>query len=162
MWRSCLKIELVTGILSENAQMVISRCAFGVGHIGHFIYAVAGLNSSFKFEQSYERYDVLANKWALMPASSEFDNFGAGVSLVVSSKRYLTMFSRMSDDDDDKEMISLLDHFRPQSGWSRLSLKRPLQTPCGQYYGLMNVSKRDDCDEKSSIIVSGGRDNDYN
>ena len=88
--RSCLLLDLSTGIITEKSQMNIGRCGFGVGHINNCIYAIAGCHSDNAPERSCERYDVSANKWSLLPC--QFDEFAVDVSLVVSSKRYLSVF----------------------------------------------------------------------
>ena len=72
--------------------MITGRREFGVALIGKFIYAVAGMNKDSKVEKSSERFDLDANKWDRLPENTQFDEFGWSISLVVSSKRYITVF----------------------------------------------------------------------
>ena len=65
--RSCLLIDLSSAIVSEKSPMSIGRCAFGVGHINNFIYAVAGVNSDYEAVTSMERYNLSTEKWCFMP-----------------------------------------------------------------------------------------------
>jgi len=65
--RSCLLIDLGTGIVSEKAQMNIGRSQIGVGHIGNFIYVVGGQNFSDGIVRLTERYDIARNEWKVMP-----------------------------------------------------------------------------------------------
>lgn len=92
-----------------------------------------------------------------MPDNAAFDEFTISVSIIVVSKRYLHGFGGFSNDMKcpDEEIIRILDHLNPRSGWKALILKRPLQV-CGSNYGLIDLTNSDgNC---SSVFVFGGYD----
>jgi len=76
--------------------MSVGRNYFGLGLIHNFIFVVAGVDSRGKIEKSCERYDILADTWRVLPESTHFDEFGFCISLIVSSKRYLTVLGGLN------------------------------------------------------------------
>ena len=61
--RSCIRVDIDSGIVTERAQMTgsvdkfIKRFAFGACRIGHFIYVV------FARTNQPKRYDILKDQW---------------------------------------------------------------------------------------------------
>ena len=72
--RSCLLIDLSSGIVSEMSQMTHGRYYHGVANIGKYVYAVAGKND-WSAVRTCERYDISADKWTQLPENSAFDEF---------------------------------------------------------------------------------------
>ena len=71
--RSCLFIDLSTGIISEKSQLISGRSHFGVSHITNYIYVVGGWGSNGEGDMTCERYSIPNDKWEKMPENSVFD-----------------------------------------------------------------------------------------
>ena len=105
-------------------------------------------------ERSCERYDIISEKWCLMPENATFDQFARYISVVVTSARFLHAFGGRdaARKPSDLELVRTFDHLKPQAGWRILSLKRPIQS--GFYHkGLMNLG--------DSILLFGGLQRDF-
>ena len=77
--RSCLLIDLSSGIITKKAPMITGRYFHGVSCISNKIYAVAGIDRSVAV-RSTELYDMFTDKWCKI---AQFDEYVYGVSTVV-------------------------------------------------------------------------------
>jgi hypothetical protein len=66
----------------------------------------------------------------MLPESAQLDDYAFGVSMVVQSKRYLTLVGgeNAGNESSEKEWIRVFDHLQINSGWRRLRLTGPYQT----------------------------------
>ena len=66
--RSCLLVDCCCGVVTEKAQMNMSRDRHGAARINSIIYVVAGRQSDAGLvEKSCERYDLLTDRWTILP-----------------------------------------------------------------------------------------------
>jgi len=122
--RSCIKVDIISGVFELKTQMSHRRSAFGVCVIGKLIYLVGGLNNQEGDEgivKGCERYDVVGDKWQELP--KKCDVLYSGITVDVIKKRYIYGFGGMDWEDilnvpaNDCERIMRLDHLKLDKGW---------------------------------------------
>jgi len=60
--RSCFKIDIATGEISQRADLLEPRIHFGACSIGLFIYAIGGKYANC------ERFNISKNYWQWIPS----------------------------------------------------------------------------------------------
>ena len=109
--KSCLKVDLDTGVLEEMAEMIEGRFEFGICYVNHRIYVVGGYD-----ERSCEAYDILSRKWTRLPATCTFPDTYTGCITVESvQNRFIYGFGGYNDEQETQdsgiERIARLDTF---------------------------------------------------
>jgi len=127
-WHTCFRINIATGVLVECAKMLRPRFAFGVCGIGHLVYACGGKDREIKTDETTERYDMLKNKWTLLPECCNMD--AAACIDVAVFKSFIYGFGgryngRKGKPDTSFERFLRLDTNSLQKGWKTLDLPNP-------------------------------------
>ena len=154
--RSCLLLNIETAKISMKEPM---RCARAFDHavacVKNYLFVVGGWkNKCDEVVKDVERYDVVREQWV---GVAEWDEFGAGVALVVVGSRYLFGFGGVGMEDEvngdpdefpTEGVVKKFDSLKGEAGWKTIKLKRPLKTP-GNSYGLLLINN-------STVLVFGG------
>jgi len=125
VWRSCIKVDIISGVFELKTRLTQRRSAFGVCLIGKLIYAVGGINEEDGDERAVkgtERYDVIGDSWQELPKKCDVpDMLSTSITFDVIKKRYIYGFGGMGIEEDvpanDCERILRLDHLKLNQGW---------------------------------------------
>ena len=78
--KTCLKIDIKSGEITERSQMIEGRCDFGFCHIGQRIYVCGGYSDEEQNVFDCTAYDVLRDHWTRINADIP-DTFSTGITV---------------------------------------------------------------------------------
>jgi hypothetical protein len=90
--RSTLRVNKKTQELKICSKLNQGRFAFGLCNIGNFIYVLGGLTSMDNSLDHCERYDVLEDKWTVLPKRVHLPKPKYGITLEAVKKQYIYCF----------------------------------------------------------------------
>ena len=137
-----LVVCIETATITEKPQMRDARWHHSVAIVANFAYIIAGTDPSTNQPvMSVERYDIIAEKWALVP--SEFDQFSCFALSITCDNRYILSFggSNRGKFFPKSTLIRRFDHLHPTGGWAVINLENG--KPCRAYYGLLRLEESD-------------------
>ena len=117
--KSCLQIDISTGILTQKKDMLSGRTSFGICPIGKRIWLLGGLNSNWQVSTTYTSYDVLRDRWTEYTGKSV--DYPLKVTLVGVRKRFVYCFGGRNKQFNlprrGNEVVCKLDTYKLGRGW---------------------------------------------